>query len=692
MKRATRNPAADLRGATRLVVEATEGVAGIVEDMQGPTLGIAGLVHRGIRGVTRLVGGGVDALLAPFVPLLGETRSRPAMEAALAVLNGVVGDHLAATGNPARHPHAVAPGRRAARAPARRPGRGAPRRRRKILILVHGSCMNDLRWNRRGHDHGAALARDLGYTAGLPPLQQRPARLHERARARVAPRASSWTRGRSAVEELSIVAHSMGGLVTRSACHQAGQAGQRWPRLLRKLVFLGTPHHGAPGRAARQLGERGARRRPLHRPAGPPAQDPQRRRHRPAPRQPPRRGLAGARPVPAAGPDRRRPVPLPRGSEMPGRGRLARRRGRSAPSGATGSSRWTARWGVTATRRWTLDLPRVAPVVAYGTDHFDLLDRPRSTRASGAGWRGSADGHERRHRAPERRGHGPDDPALGRDHLLGRRARRLRRPMRIRALSCGRRLVEAGQDLVEPARRPPGRAGAGARRWRRPAPASPASSARCAPAGSAAPVQASAERSSRHSTCTSSSVQARTGADRRPPSSGVSRRSTTRGRPSGRAPDGPAGRGTASRSRSSSPACPGDRWSSAGSARSRSARRADGSRPVDLGGERADPGRDGRVAVRGPASCRSRTPGSPVEEQGAGHAAGAQRLARALAPARARGSPGARRPARRAPVPGRPTDAPAAASTEAGREAGRPGTGSDRAAGDARAGILIHPG
>jgi hypothetical protein len=34
----------------------------------------------------------------------------------------------------------------------------------KLLVLLHGLCMNDLQWKRKGHDHGAALARDLAYT------------------------------------------------------------------------------------------------------------------------------------------------------------------------------------------------------------------------------------------------------------------------------------------------------------------------------------------------------------------------------------------------------------------------------------------------------------------------------------------------------------------------------------------------
>jgi pimeloyl-ACP methyl ester carboxylesterase len=45
--------------------------------------------------------------------------------------------------------------------------------------------------------------------------------------------------------ELVIIAHSMGGLVSRSACHYGKVAGHSWLNHLLKIVFLGTPHHGA---------------------------------------------------------------------------------------------------------------------------------------------------------------------------------------------------------------------------------------------------------------------------------------------------------------------------------------------------------------------------------------------------------------------------------------------------------------
>ncbi|MEZ4239371.1 MAG: hypothetical protein R3F59_25090 [Myxococcota bacterium] len=46
--------------------------------------------------------------------------------------------------------------------------------------------------------------------------------------------------------ELSFLAHSMGGLVTRAAAHVAEADGLRWRDRARAMVFLGTPHHGAP--------------------------------------------------------------------------------------------------------------------------------------------------------------------------------------------------------------------------------------------------------------------------------------------------------------------------------------------------------------------------------------------------------------------------------------------------------------
>jgi pimeloyl-ACP methyl ester carboxylesterase len=48
------------------------------------------------------------------------------------------------------------------------------------------------------------------------------------------------------VEEISLVVHSMGGLVIRSAIDTRTRPTRLWPQHLKAIVFLGTPHHGAP--------------------------------------------------------------------------------------------------------------------------------------------------------------------------------------------------------------------------------------------------------------------------------------------------------------------------------------------------------------------------------------------------------------------------------------------------------------
>jgi len=91
----------------------------------------------------------------------------------------------------------------------------------------------------------AALARDLGYT---PVYLHYNTGLHVSSNGRafaglIEVLLEQWP---VAVKELVIIGHSMGGLVSRSACHYGALAGHDWPTRLRKLVFLGTPHHGAP--------------------------------------------------------------------------------------------------------------------------------------------------------------------------------------------------------------------------------------------------------------------------------------------------------------------------------------------------------------------------------------------------------------------------------------------------------------
>ncbi|MCL4184126.1 MAG: GPI inositol-deacylase [Burkholderiaceae bacterium] len=251
----------DLRGAMRLGLRAASDLTSLVEALHaeiaavpllleplpnGRTRGITGLVYRSVRGVTQVVGTGLDAALGWLAPrLISETPSTAARCAAVAALNGVLGDHLAASRNPLAIRMQLRRNGLALRLERALLTEAFPDARAHVVVLAHGLCMNDRQWTRHGHDHGAALARDLDltplylhYNSGLP------VSLNGRRFARLLQTlVEQWP---VPLQRLSIVGHSMGGLVARSACVHAAQLGHTWLDRLDAIVFLGTPHRGAP--------------------------------------------------------------------------------------------------------------------------------------------------------------------------------------------------------------------------------------------------------------------------------------------------------------------------------------------------------------------------------------------------------------------------------------------------------------
>ncbi len=269
----------DLQGGSRLVIAGVQGITNIVESMHrnisglapiagasraGPTRGITGFVYRRVRGVTALVGEGLDAAfaqLAKRVPngaasggLKGarEDATGDAIEAARSAANGLFGDYLAATNNPL-----------AIQMSLRLGGKSISVEREaikellsinaavasKLFIMVHGLCMNDRQWRsggqNHGHDHGQILAEEKGATVLY---------LHYNTGRHIAENGREFANSlESLIQEwpvplksVTIVGHSMGGLVTRSACEVARLSKQSWLKHLKALVFLGTPHLGAP--------------------------------------------------------------------------------------------------------------------------------------------------------------------------------------------------------------------------------------------------------------------------------------------------------------------------------------------------------------------------------------------------------------------------------------------------------------
>lgn len=247
----------DLRGGVRLAfdglraalrqVEATHHrLAHLDPPVRGvrpgrPDRGWPAVVYRSLRGTTDLVGGSLDLVLASVQAWLQDPHRdrtpagpRPTRQAVVAALNALLGDHLQRTDNPL-----------AVKLSLRADGARLP----KALVLVHDLGMSDRQWTHDGEESGSELAAAFGATPVY--VQYNTGRHvwaagHELASA-LEQEIARWP---VRLDGVALVGHGMGGLVLRSALHQAVRSGMAWPAVLRKIVFLGTPHAGArPGHA-----------------------------------------------------------------------------------------------------------------------------------------------------------------------------------------------------------------------------------------------------------------------------------------------------------------------------------------------------------------------------------------------------------------------------------------------------------
>jgi hypothetical protein len=246
--------ALDYHGLVQLAATALEEGLDLAQELHGAVAGpllrirplgaITAFLYRKARGSTRAL----HRCLAGLLPPAGGHAGRPSTaerEAVLAAINGVIGDHLAESDNPMQ-----------IRMRLRRDGQPLPDTRQalaatlpaaggKLLLLIHGLCRCDLQWRRNNHDHGEALAHDLGYT---------PVYLHYNSGMHISTNGRQLAAQLEAltgawpveIDEISILGHSMGGLLARSAWHYGKTAGHAWPARVRNMIFLGTPHHGAP--------------------------------------------------------------------------------------------------------------------------------------------------------------------------------------------------------------------------------------------------------------------------------------------------------------------------------------------------------------------------------------------------------------------------------------------------------------
>lgn len=263
----------DLQGLAQMATQAVTGVGRIAEGVtqsvwgtlgvpggarDGQTRGLTGQVFKAIEGINQLAGKGAQAVLGTLLPLLQTVEAEPeqsfAREAVLAALNGVLGDRLYEGNNPLATRMGVywVEGQHSVQLDTARPmpthlgtgsragGVGATGR---IVVLVHGLCMNELQWTPAGEiGHADQLAAQRGYT---PVYLRYNSGLHTSHNGQalsdlLEQLVRHWP---VPVEELTLLTHSMGGLVARSAVQCVRPA---WRAVLKNMVFLGTPHQGAP--------------------------------------------------------------------------------------------------------------------------------------------------------------------------------------------------------------------------------------------------------------------------------------------------------------------------------------------------------------------------------------------------------------------------------------------------------------
>ena len=236
----TVNSITDITEALHYKIISLGGILGANEHNR--TSGITGMIYRIIRAVTRLAGSGIDTALNQISLVLEEKDSSPKREAVISALNGIVGDYLVARNNP----FAVSMQIRQNGKPVDIPtlAEKIKQSEGKLVIMIHGLCMNDLQWTRKEHNHGKTLYKDLGcvpvyvrYNTGL--------HISENGR-KLSELLEIFIHKLPQLTELSIITHSMGGLAARSACEFAKKLNHSWLHNLKKLIFLGTPHHGAP--------------------------------------------------------------------------------------------------------------------------------------------------------------------------------------------------------------------------------------------------------------------------------------------------------------------------------------------------------------------------------------------------------------------------------------------------------------
>jgi pimeloyl-ACP methyl ester carboxylesterase len=248
----------ELDAGVHLLTDVATGVLGTVEDMHR-TLApdahrlVASRIYDAVR-VGVLAGGAVLQLAARttvrYAPTVLDARG---VQRAVGFANGAFAEHAEARGG-------AVPATMTVRLDGRRVDldRGSlaaayPSASGRVVVLLHGLVETDRSWfheadpekARSGTDFGSGLAADLPCTPVY--VRYNTGRHISDNGQELVDLLGELIEGWPApVREVVLVGHSMGGLVARSAVHQANERALPWLPKVTRLVCLGSPHTGAP--------------------------------------------------------------------------------------------------------------------------------------------------------------------------------------------------------------------------------------------------------------------------------------------------------------------------------------------------------------------------------------------------------------------------------------------------------------
>ncbi|KRF17714.1 hypothetical protein ASG90_05000 [Nocardioides sp. Soil797] len=165
-----------------------------------------------------------------------------------AALNGIIGDRFADEGS-----------RLAITTSVRHDGRDVPLERdrlaasfpdagEKVAVLLHGLSENESYWGLHGETVGSTYVdtlAELGWTPVLLRLNTGRS-IRENGvdvAALMRDLVATWP---VEISRVALIGHSMGGLVSRTACAVDTGDEQPWSRLVSDVITLGSPHAGAP--------------------------------------------------------------------------------------------------------------------------------------------------------------------------------------------------------------------------------------------------------------------------------------------------------------------------------------------------------------------------------------------------------------------------------------------------------------